>query len=603
MSSFSEEKNNKKLATKWLRVESKLGKKFILSTVYLGFISGILLILQMYCLAHIADQVYIQKSTPSELTIYFAFIIAIIIVRAFLAWVKEKVSFKASAIIRQNIRGRIYKHIQRLGPVGILKLNAGQLVSSAIEQTEALNNYFVKYLPQMSIAVYIPLAILVFVFPISITSALLLLVCAPLIPLFMALVGMGAESLHQKNFAEISKMSQFFLDTLQGLVSLKLLGRSKDQSKAVFTASDEYRKKTMGVLRVAFLSSAVLEVFAAASIALLAIYLGMGFINNGTGNDIWWGLKGITLEGALFILLLAPEFFLPLRELGTYYHSRAEAIGAAIEIQKVFDLKVNTNNVIEVKRIAKFDKQEEISLKLKNVSFRYDGTKNSALSNININIHPKEKIAIIGESGSGKSTFMNLLLRFIYLSSGEIVVNNTSLYGMSETDWYDNVSWLGQNPIIFSGTIRENLMLAKERSTDEELWSVLAQANLESTVRNLPDQLDTFVGENNTGLSGGQAQRLALARAYLKNTPLLLLDEPTASLDIENEKLVINAIEKNWMDKTVLLSTHRVSVLEKMDKILVLDEGVLIQFGTYKELIEDKNGYLFSIVNLMGVDA
>ena len=576
MKKFSEEKAQKRNAASWLRAQAKTAKKYILGTVFIGVGSGVLLIFQMYCLAHIAYESYILELTQQSLIYYFLTMVFIIILRAILAWVRERVSFQASAAIRLAIREKIYQHVRKLGPVGIAKYNTGAIVSSAVEQTEALHNYFVKYLPQMSIAVFLPLAILVFIFPISITSGILLLICAPLIPLFMALVGLGAESLHQKNFEEISKMSQFFLDTLQGLFTLKLLGKSKNHRQNVFEASDNYRKKTMGVLRIAFLSSAVLEVFAAASIALLAIYLGMGFINNGTGNEIWWGLKDITLQGALFILLLAPEFFLPLRELGTYYHSKAEAVGAAIEIQKLFD-KDQLQTIIENDQDNKifFAKQDLIDITFQEVDYWYLGAKNKAVSNISFQINSGQKIAIVGESGSGKTTLINLLLKFIQASSGAILVNGVDLKMISEEDWYSNVSWLGQNPMLFSGTIKDNLLIANRNATDEMLWKILDQTNLSETIKQLPNQLNTKIGENSLGISGGQAQRLALARAYLKKTPLLLLDEPTASLDIENEQIITDAIERNWHNKTVILSTHRASSLQKMDKILVLDNGRL----------------------------
>jgi len=603
MTDFITEKTQKKQASNWLKLQGKSSKRWVMATVWLGVISGILLILQMYFLSHIAYETYILQAPLETIYLYFLGMIGIIIVRAALAWLRERVSFQASARVRFDVRERIYEHVRQLGPIYASKMNTGEIISAAVEQTEGLNNYFVKYLPQMSIAVFLPIAILMFIFPVSITSGLILLICAPLIPLFMALVGMGAESLHQKNFAQISKMSQFFLDTLQGLVTLKILGKSKQRAEQVFSASDDYRIKTMGVLRIAFLSSAVLEVFAAASIALLAIYLGMGFINTGTDNTMWWGLGGITLQGALFILLLAPEFFLPLRELGTYYHARAEAVGAAMEIQKVLNIKANNipDNIM-AKQVS-FAKQNKIELDFNQVQFSYENDANKALSDLSVTINPGEKIALVGESGAGKTTLINLLLRFINTTSGEVKINGVNLYSISENDWYNNVSWLGQNPMLFSATIKDNLLIANQNASDEELWQALEVTHLDEVVRDFPDQLNTKIGENYLGLSGGQAQRLALSRAYLKNTPLLLLDEPTASLDIEHEQLVANTLDELWQGKTVILATHRAYNLKKMDKILVLQDGELRQVGTYQQLISDKNGQFYKSCQLLGLES
>ena len=580
----------RKSARLWLKKISLPAKKWVQLTILISFISGLLLIAQLYLLSHIAYGAFIEKMSQNQLLSYFITIIAIVIIRAFLSWLREIVSFQASAVVKQQLRADVITHINRLGPVKSSQIDSGHLITAAMEQVEGLNNFLVHFLPQITLAALMPLAILVFVFPQSIFSGLVLLICAPLIPLFMMLVGWGAESENQKNFKTMARMSAGFLDTLQGLTTLRLFNKAKSQSTKIFNYSNEYRIKTMKVLRIAFLSSAVLEVFSAASIALVAIYLGMGFINAGTGNSLWWSLDNMTLQGALFILLLAPEFFLPLRELSTHYHAKAEAVGAALELQKLFELKPD-----ERKGNLCFD-QNITAIAINNLTYRYESNQKPALKDICLQIKPKQKIAIIGPSGAGKTTLLNLLMKFIHAKDTSITINDQlSLNHIDDKAWYHKISWLGQHPGLLNGTIRSNLLLADEKASDEQLWQALQQAQLADEVSAFTNGLDSKVGEQHHGLSGGQAQRLALTRAYLKPCELLLLDEPTASLDIDNEKLVIDSLTRSWQDKTVIMLTHRLSFLAQMDQIIVLDKGGIVEQGHFNTLINNKTGLFFEL--------
>lgn len=598
MSDSEIEKQQKKLASRWLKATAKEAKLWVMLTVGIGLLSGLLLILQMYLLSHIAYAAYVKSQSVNTLINYFVGIGIIVLVRAGLSWAKEVVSFQTSAKVRSSLRQNILAHINQLGPVSAGKLPTGQLASSVMEQVEGVHKFLVYYLPQMSIAVLIPIAILIFVFPVSIVSGIIFIICAPLIPLFMALVGMGAASIHQKHFQSLARMSTHFLDVIQGLITLKLFGKGKAQADKIFDVSDEYRQKTMSVLRIAFLSSAVLEVFAAASIALLAIYLGLGFINLGTDNTMWWTLSGVTLQGALFILLLAPEFFLPLRELGTHYHARAEAIGAAIEIKKVLDLKRdNADSFVQ----TLWQASPEIGLRFERVSVDYNRGVIKALSEISFEIKPGEKVAIVGPSGAGKTTLLNTLLGFVSPSSGHVYANTQDINKVAPSSWYAALSWLGQNPMLFKGSIKDNLLLAKPNATVSECEKALEFAQLSGMVSSLPYGLDTQVGEQNMGLSGGQAQRLALARIYLKDTPFLLLDEPTSSLDADHEENVLNALSQFWKNKTVLILTHRLTLLERMDRIIVLENGQIVQDGPLTALLADESGLMSQLFNAKGI--
>ncbi|AJC49194.1 cysteine/glutathione ABC transporter permease/ATP-binding protein CydD [Allofrancisella guangzhouensis] len=586
MQSSAVSKQDKKSARKWLNEISLPAKLWIKLTVIISFVSGLLLIGQLYLLAHISYDAYLQKQSFDQLKIYFFVIVIIVVFRASLSWLREIVSYKAAIIVKKQLREDIIAHINKLGPIGVSQTSNANIISSAMEQVEGLTGFLTKFLPQVTSSGLLPLAILAFIFPQSFVAGIILLICAPLIPLFMVIVGLGAESESQKHFKSLTRMSLIFLDTLKGLTTLKLFNKSKSQSDKIFQASDSYRIRTMKVLKIAFLSSAVLELFAAASIALVAIYLGMGFINAGAGNNIWWSLHNLNLQGALFILLLAPEFFMPLRELSTHYHAKAEAVGAAVEIAKIFDMQPHS----QTKDIELVDTIKTIDIQ--NLTVKYGDR--IAIDNISLGIHNKQKIAIVGASGAGKTTLINTILGFIGYQGNIIINGSIELKEIQEKSWLKNISWLGQNASLFKGSIKDNLTLANNKASDKELAKAIDQASLGNFMKSLPNGLETQIGEQNLGVSGGQAQRLALARAYLKPHNLLILDEPTASLDKDTETKVIESLKSNWQDKTVIMLTHKLSFLECVDKIYVLDNGKLIQQGTFKELVEKESGEFYN---------
>lgn len=561
-----------KQARQWLKMLAKASRIWVMLSVGIGLFSGLLLITEMYCLSHIVYAAYIQHRQRTALTNYFVAIVLMVCMRAGLAYLKERVSFQASATIRESLRVKLLTHINQLGPIAAGQLSTAVLASSVMEQVESLHEFFAYYLPQMSVAVLMPAAILAFVFPSSIVCGVILLVCAPLVPFFMALVGMGAASLEQKHFQTLARMSVQFLDAIQGLVTLKLLGKSRSQTEKILMSSDHYRVKTMQVLKVAFLSSGVLELFSAGSIALIAVYLGMGFINGGMHSHLWH--THTNLQGALFILLLAPEFFLPLRQLGMHYHAKAKAIGAAVEIANVLALKPAVGDEVEKNP---WKVPERLSLSFTAVTVSYQKSHRPALDNVTFQVTAQEKIAVLGMSGAGKTTLLNSVLKFVEPTSGCIDINARALSTIGSEDWYQAVSWLGQSPTLFHGTIRDNLLLAKPTANDQEILSALKFAELDQFVARLPCGIQTSIGDHHAGLSGGQARRLALARAYLKDAALLLLDEPTAGLDSRHEAMLWSSLESFWKNKTVLLLTHRLNHLENMDRVFVLDEGRLVK--------------------------
>lgn len=563
---------------RWLFGNFRSARGWILLSVGAGFSAGLLVILQAGLLSRIIHGAFMEGKSWTVMGPAFLILGGVVLCRAGLAWAKEMSGFYAGAKVRQAVRMDLMHHIGDLGPVYPDLPHSGALSAAVGEQVEALQAFYAHYLPQLALAVSIPAAIAVFVFPISWFAGGMLLLTAPLIPFFMILVGMGAENISQKHFQSLARMSAHFLDILQGLPTLKLLNRSRGEKKDIAKVSDQFRHRTMKVLRVAFLSTAVLELFSSLAIALVAVYLGTCYL--GYADFGMYGQK-LTLAQGLFILLLAPEFYLPLRELGTHYHARAEAAGAAEEILKILSkpaMKIFTG-------VHDLDSSQALGVECSDIHFAYDNGKHIVLRGVDLRLDPGEQVVLVGESGVGKTTFLNLLLGFIGPDQGEIRINGNRLSDLTQESWCQALAWVGQRPTLFHGTIAENIGLAKPGVVRTEIEQAARSARVLDFSRHLPNGLDTQVGEQGWGLSRGQAQRVALARAFLKDAPILLLDEPAAGLDMENERLVMQAIESLSGGRTVLLLTHRLDYIQKAQRIVVLDGGQFVEQGSYSDLM------------------
>jgi ATP-binding cassette subfamily C protein CydD len=578
-----------KEALRWLLKRARTSRRWIVLSIGLGFCSGVALIAQARLLAHVIHNAVIMDLPPGVLWPFLAAFIAVISLRAVLGWGRELAGFHAGANVRLEIRKALMEHIFKLGPAYTSGQRTGAISSTLMEHVEGLHDFYAFYLPQLALAVAIPVAILCVVFPISWAAGGLLLLTAPLIPLFMMLVGMGAESISQRHFQALAQMSAHFLDVLQGLTTLKLFDRSHGEEQTVAGVSAEFRKRTMSVLRIAFLSSAVLEFFSCIAMALVAVYLGMtylGYVDFGIYG------KSLTLSAGLFILLLAPEFYLPLRELGTHYHSRATAIGAAEEILNILTVPLPETGSASIDT----GQSESIRIQCRNVHLSFEDGRRPVLKGVSFDIKPGEYVALLGASGSGKTTIVNLLLGFLQTEKGAVLVDDRPLDDFNMESWRNRIAWIGQNPILFHGTIRKNIHMGNPQASDDDIKRAARSARVLEFCVQLPAGLDTVVGEHGVGLSRGQAQRVALARAFLKNAPLIFLDEPTAGLDTENEQLVMNALQNLAAGRTVLLLTHRLSNIERSDRILILESGKILEHGTYPELM-NTNGKFQQIIS------
>ncbi|MCX7120817.1 MAG: thiol reductant ABC exporter subunit CydD [Gammaproteobacteria bacterium] len=545
----------------WLIQQSKPARHWIFLSITLGIISGILMIGQAGILATLIDRFCIHHATRASLAINLSIFLLMVFLRSGLTWLREIISFQSARTVKETVQKTLLQHLSKLSPIQLSQFKTGALTSTLIEQIEALHGFYADYLPQMTICILLPLIILIFVYTQNWVAGIILTLTAPLIPLFMALIGINTAKLNQENFQTLSRMSAHFLDMLQGLTTLTLFNRAQAQLESIRTISEEYRKKTMQILRVAFLSTATLELFATVSIAIIAVYLGLGLL--GYFHMGFYRLS-ISLSSALFVLLLAPEFFMPLRQLGVFYHARAQALGAAAEITTILNLCGEGQSEGDI-----ILEKANLNLSFNNIFFGYHVNKN-AIENFNCDISSGECIAITGPSGAGKSTLLHLMAKFISPQSGSILVGDTNLNQINNDNWRDHIALLHQHTRLFHGTILDNIKLAKPDASDVEVERAARETGVLDFTRLLPNGLNTQVGEQNLGLSGGQAQRVALARIVLKNASIILLDEPTAHLDQSNIDIIITLLKKWRANKTIIIATHDTRLMNCVDRTVEL---------------------------------
>ena len=569
------DKNKQKHLYGWLRKQSGHGRRWIGLSIGLGMGQGILMVMQAWLLATLLHGFIIEGTTPEQSIPLFIALLLVTLTKAALAYGREVASFKAGSAVRQAIRELVLTRLARLGPAYIQRRPAGSWASLLLEQIEEMQEFFSRYLPQMAIAVFIPLVILVAVFPVNWAAGIILLGTAPLIPLFMILVGVGAADANRRNFQSLARLSGHFLDRLKGLRTLQLFMRTQAEGEAIRDASEDFRERTMEVLRLAFLSTAVLEFFAAIAVALVAVYFGFSYIDHlNFGN---YGVK-VTLFTGLFVLFLAPEFYAPLRELGAHYHAKAQAIGAAEQLLEFLEAEVSE----PASGSAPFQADGPIRVEARALEVLSAEGK-VLVGPIDFTLEAGTRTALVGISGAGKSSLVNALLGFAPYR-GSLRVNGQELAELDMSQWRLQLGWLSQNPQLFHASLRDNLLLARPTASDAELEAALVRAQAWEFARE--KGFGYPVGDQAGGLSVGQAQRLALARTLLKSTQLMVLDEPTASLDRHSERAVMSALEQAAQGQTLLMITHRLDQLSQMDNILVLERGQLVEQGHFAQLCQ-----------------
>ncbi|MEV8335349.1 thiol reductant ABC exporter subunit CydD [Streptomyces niveus] len=530
-------------------------RRFLVAVVVLGLVGAGLVVAQAMIIAEVVVGAFEGGLDASGLGTPLLLLGAVAVGRALVAWLTELAAHRASAAVKSELRGRLLERAAELGPGWLSGQRTGSLVALATRGVDALDDYFARYLPQLGLAVVVPVAVLARIVTDDWVSAGVIVLTLPLIPLFMVLIGWATQSQMDRQWQLLSRLSGHFLDVVAGLPTLKVFGRAKAQAESVREITSEYRRATLRTLRIAFLSSFALELLSTLSVALVAVGIGMRLVHGDL--DLYTGLV---------VLILAPEAYLPLRQVGAQYHAAAEGLAAAEEIFAVLESGPSGAR-------GGADVPDSLRLELEGVTVRHEGRAEPSLDAATLVVEPGETVALVGPSGSGKTTLLNVLLGFTAPTEGRVRVGGTDLSDLDLDRWRERIAWVPQHPYLFAGTIAENVRLARPDADDAAVTRALRDAGAYDFVTALPLGADTPLGEDGTGLSAGQRQRLALARAFLADRPLLLLDEPTAALDGETEATLVPTIRRLATGRTVLLVIHRPALLSVADRVVEVGGG------------------------------
>ncbi|MET8609106.1 thiol reductant ABC exporter subunit CydD [Streptomyces misionensis] len=524
---------------------------FLVAVVGLGAVGAGLVIAQAMLIAEVVVGAFQHGRSLTELRTPLLLLAAVAVGRALVAWLTERAAHRASAAVKSELRGRLLDRAAALGPGWLGGQRTGSLVTLATRGVDALDDYFSRYLPQLGLAVVVPVAVLARIVTEDWVSAAIIVITLPLIPLFMMLIGWATQSRTDRQWRLLSRLSGHFLDVVAGLPTLKVFGRARAQAESIRRITGEYRQATMRTLRIAFLSSFALELLATLSVALVAVTIGMRLVHG--DMDLYIGLV---------ILVLAPEAYLPLRQVGAQYHAAAEGLAAAEEIFAVLETPVPTSGSGAVPSGA---------VAFEGVTVRYPGRSTDAVSEVSFTVEPGETVALVGPSGVGKSTLLHVLLGFVRPARGRVRIGGVDLAELDPEEWRSRIAWVPQRPHLYAGTVAENVRLARPDADDDAVRRALRDAGALDFVDALPEGAGTVLGEDGAGLSAGQRQRLALARAFLADRPLLVLDEPTAALDGVTEAEVVSAVRRLAAGRTVLVVVHRPALLEVADRVVRLE--------------------------------
>jgi ATP-binding cassette subfamily C protein CydD len=554
--------------SRWLMALARSARFPLIMAGAAPLLSGALLVVQAWLLASVLDSAIARQAPRQELLGGILGIAGLMLLRACISWAGERAGADASERIKRHVRQSLFKRLLMQGPNWSRGKASGELASAVVDQVEALDGFFAKYLPAMAAAAMLPVAFSVVLFPVDVIAGLVLLITAPLIPLFMALVGWGAQGASRRHLRAFARLSGFFADRLRGLSTLKLYGRAEAEAASVVAASDALRQRTMSVLRIAFLSSAVLEFFAALGVAGVAVYIGLTYLGF---LDLRW--TPLTLQAGLFCLLMAPEVYAPLRQFAAHYHDRATALAAVTQIAVLFDglpQDVAEREAESGRSPAHAGKGAE--LVVSGLCVDAPGRGQAVLSDASLTLAPGEHVALMGPSGIGKSTLIEAIAR-LRPATGDVRIDGLLLAEWSEPALRQRVALIGQRPQLLAGSIADNIRLGRPDASDAQLREAARRACVLEFSAELPLGLDTLLGSRGHGLSGGQAQRVALARLFLRDPGLILLDEPTAHLDEATQARVLDEILEFSAGRTLLLATHAPAVAARFGRVVRVARG------------------------------
>jgi len=540
---------------------------------------GLLIVLQARLLSTAIHRAHLESAPLEALAGLLWGLLLIIGLRALLSYGHALASASLAIGVKERLRQRFLAHLYALGPARSLAERSGDLALTATEGLEKLDGFYRDYLPAIFNALFLPLLILLLVLPLDALTFVVLAITGPLIPVFMALVGMAAGQMARQQFHEMRTLGAHFLDVMQGLVTLKLFNRSRHQVQTIGRMTERFREATMRVLRIAFISSLTLELLATLSVAVVAVEIGVRLLHGQIG-----------FEQALFLLVIAPEFYLPLRALGARFHSATESKASAERLYAVLDAPLPPQQAQARVSLAL---QAAPALRLEALHLAYptpDGPR-PALRGLSFQVEAGQMVAIVGRSGSGKTSLASLLLGFHSPDAGRILVDGHDLADLEREAWRANLAWVSQSPYLFNASIADNIRLAQPQADDEAVMAAAQAAGAQHFIRQLPQGYATLCGERGLRLSGGQAQRIALARAFLRRAPLLILDEPTSQLDAQHEAEILASLRSLTPSSTILLITHRLSAARRADWVVVVEAGQVIEQGTHEQLLAQGSAY------------
>ncbi|MFB5760410.1 thiol reductant ABC exporter subunit CydD [Paenibacillus medicaginis] len=555
---------------------------------------------QSVLLAEAVERIFVQQISFASVVVILGSLLAVMVARTLLSYGNGRIGLHMAASAKTEMRAKVLRKLANASVPSALHGQTGGKVSVALDAVDEADSYFSQYMPRMLEAAVIPILILIVVFTLHMNSGFIMLVTAPFIPIFMVLVGLKTKNKSEEKFAQLAEFSGTFLDSLQGLVSLKLYGRAHHQQQEIERSSLGYRDATMGILRIAFTNTFMLESIVMLSIGIVALELALQLLV----------FKSLSFHTAFLILLLVPEFYSLLKNTGTAFHSGRTSMGA---VRKVEEMLVETGEeraatdsgeaggkmggTDETGRGKKEDKEVKSgtahldlirmppSIELRDVRFQY-APDSFELAAGSLSFGPGEQIAIVGKSGSGKTTLLHLIAGLLKPTAGEVLVNGRPLAQYDEVSWFEHVSYITQHPYIFAGTFADNITLGADRDVSRaEIVQAAEAAGLAAVAAELEQGYDTFVGEGGRGLSGGEKQRLALARAFLKKPAVILFDEPTVGLDLHTERVLQQSIAELASKATMITVAHRLYTIRHADRILFMDNGVLLDCGRHDELL------------------
>jgi thiol reductant ABC exporter CydD subunit len=533
-------------------------RTFLFLSVGLGVLSAVLIVAQAWLLADVISSAFLGGRDLAQLQTPLTVLLLVILARATVTWLAELAASRSSARAKSQLRAALLERVATLGLDNSREQSTGELAVLATRGIDALDGYFSLYLPQLILAAIVPVVVVVAVLWNDWLSATIIAFTIPLIPLFMALVGAATKERMDGQFRILERLAGHFLDVVAGLGTLKVFGRAKAQAAAIGEITERYRRAAISTLRITFLSSLILELVATISVALVAVEIGLRLMNG-----------HLDLRTALFALVLAPEAYLPLRQLGANYHASAEGMAAAEQVFAVLEAPEPARGTR-----TDFPRAALAGLTVEGLRVSYPGRSEPALDDVSLAVNEGEVLALVGPSGCGKSTLLSVLLGLVTPEIGSVRVGDVDLAELDLDAWRARLAWVPQRPHLFKASIAQNVRLGRSGASTDEVWAAIEAAGLTDTVRNLPDGVETVLGDRGAGLSAGERQRVALARALLRDAPLLLLDEPTANLDGETEREVVQTIRRLAKGRTVVLVAHRPALIGVADRVLSLAPAV-----------------------------